>query len=373
VPSRCTKPCGRWGGMSRSRRDFRLLIAGQTITQVGTDVSSVAFPLVAVLVLHASPLTLGVLVAIQNGAFLVVGIPAGVLVDRVRHRWLLIATDLVRAAALLSITVMAAMGALTLLHMVLAAAVMSTARVVFEVGYQSYLPSLVERSELMAGNAKMEAVRAAGQIGGPGLGGWLVQLAGAANALIADAVSYLASAACLFAIRARQRHPTGGQQGRWWRQAVEGLRYVRAEPVLRMVAASSAISPRWRVGRRPIGPRDWAVSAQGPAGRRCGQVGGPCSQQQPARDIPRPGPRPGRANLRRGPQACGRTMRTVASQRSRDSARPRRAAPAASRRTSSGTRDRASTSGLPRNAATSSTGTSGGTVPVRSHQSRNSS
>src|SRR4051812_45258479 len=170
-------------------RDFRLLTAGQAVTQMGTEVTSIAFPLVAVLLLDASPLQLGVLVAFQTGAFLIIGLPAGVWLDRRRRRPVLIATDLVRALATAAITAAAAVHQLSFGLLLAAAAVLSLMRVIFEIGYQTYLPSIVRRADLVQGNATVETIRASGQIVGPGAGGWLVQLLGAADALVLDAVS----------------------------------------------------------------------------------------------------------------------------------------------------------------------------------------
>jgi MFS family permease len=220
-------------------RDFRLLVAGQTVTQLGTDVTAIAFPLVAVLLLDATPGQLGVLVAIQTSAFLVVGIPAGVWLDRRRLRPVLIATDLVRGAALVCVTVAAATGWLGLPLLMAVSAVMSVMRVVFEIGYQSYLPRVVDRANLVQGNSLVEAVRASGQVGGPGLGGWLTQLAGAANTLLVDAVSFVASAVCLAAIRTPEPRPEH-HEGRI--RARDGFRFVLADPVLRAIAATSAIT-----------------------------------------------------------------------------------------------------------------------------------
>ncbi|MGC1213746.1 MAG: MFS transporter [Micromonospora sp.] len=225
-----------------SRRDFWRIVVGQVSTQLGTDVTSIAFPLTAVLILHASPFELGLLVAIQNGAFLVVGLPTGVWLDRRRLRPTLIATDLVRCAALVSVAAMAALSQLTMGFLMAVAAVMSVMRVVFEIGYQSYLPTIVSREQLVQGNSTVEAVRASGQVAGSGLGGWLTQLLGAANALLIDAVSYLVSAVCLWTVRTREERPARTAERGVLHQAWEGVAYVLANPVLRAIAATSALS-----------------------------------------------------------------------------------------------------------------------------------
>ncbi|GAA0496018.1 hypothetical protein Ade02nite_17790 [Paractinoplanes deccanensis] len=188
-------------------RDFRLVTAGQTVTQLGTDVTAIAFPLVAIKLLDATPFQLGVLVAVQNGAFFLIGLPAGVFLDRRRRRPILIVTDLVRALALGTVTLAAALHGLSFALLLAVAAVMSLMRVVFEIGYQTYLPSIVPRHHLVQGNATLEAIRASGQIAGPALGGWLVHLSGAANALLADAVSFVLSAVFLWRVRTPEPPP----------------------------------------------------------------------------------------------------------------------------------------------------------------------
>jgi MFS family permease len=229
------------GTLWRSR-DFRLITIGQGVTQLGTEVTSIAFPLTAIALLRATPFQLGVLVAVQNGAFLVIALPTGVWLDRRRRRPVLIATDVVRAAALAAVTVTAATGRLSFGLLLAVAAVMSLMRVVFEVGYQTYLPSIVDRRDLVQGNSAVETIRASGQIVGPGVGGWLVQLAGAANALLADAISFLVSAFCLVRVGSTEEAPANAAQRGIPHQAREGVRFVWADPVLRGIAATSALS-----------------------------------------------------------------------------------------------------------------------------------
>jgi predicted MFS family arabinose efflux permease len=173
---------------------------------------------------------------VQTGAFLVIGLPAGVWLDRRRRRPVLIASDLVRALTLAAITLAAAAHQLTYGLLIVAAAVLSLMRVIFEIGYQTYLPSIVPPGDLVRGNATVETIRAGGQIAGPGLGGWLVQVAGAANALLADAVSFLISAFCLWRVRTAEA-PARAVAARG-----VGLRFVLADPVLRAIAATSAVS-----------------------------------------------------------------------------------------------------------------------------------
>jgi Transmembrane secretion effector len=243
MPPRAPSPTATVPGAGpRRRRDLRLLLAGQATSELGSQVGSVALPLVAVLGLGASPLQLGVLTAAGTISFAVLALPAGVWVDRVPHRPVLVGADLVRGLALLTVPVASATGRLGLAQLVVVALAVGAARVLFDVAYPSYLPALVGRDDLVRANAWLESSRSATQLAGPGLGGWLVQLAGAATAVLADAVSFLASAGCLLAIRAAEPRParTGRRDLRL--ELAEGLRFVLAQPALRAITVCTALT-----------------------------------------------------------------------------------------------------------------------------------
>lgn len=178
-----------------------MLWAGQSLSQVGTEVSQLAVPLLAVTVLAATPVQMGVLTAAKTAAFLLVGLPVGAWTDRVRRRPVMIGADLARMALLATIPVAWWLGVLTLAQLVVVALLVGLATLFFDVADQSFLPALVGRSGLVEGNAKLEASRAAAHTGGPALAGALVQLVGAAAAVAADAVSYLVSVVFLSRIR----------------------------------------------------------------------------------------------------------------------------------------------------------------------------
>ncbi|GAA2904863.1 MFS transporter [Nonomuraea rubra] len=221
------------------RRDFRLLLFGQTTTQLGTQVSGVAIPLLAVVTLDASPLQLGLVTASGTVAFALIGLPAGAWIDRWRRRPVLVAADVARAALLATIPLAALLGTLTIAQLVLVSLLAGVARVFFDVGYQSYLPSVVGRAGLLAGNSAMETVRACGQVAGPGAGGWAVTVLGAANIVLVQAVTFALSAASLLAIRAPEP-PPGPRRGRLAAEIREGLAFVAGTRVLRATAITSA-------------------------------------------------------------------------------------------------------------------------------------
>ena len=153
-------------------RDVRLLLAGQAVSELGSQVGSIALPLVAVLGLGATPLQVGMLTAAGTVSFAVLALPAGVGVDRLPRRRLLVGADLARGAALVTVPVAAAAGRLTLVQLAVVALAVGAARVLFNVAHPSYLPALADRAELVRGNAYLESSRSATQLGGPDLGGW---------------------------------------------------------------------------------------------------------------------------------------------------------------------------------------------------------
>jgi MFS family permease len=224
------------------KRDFRWLLVGQTTSQFGAQISGVAIPLLAVLSLGATPFELGLVTASSTVAFALIGLPAGAWVDRWRRRRILVASDLVRAGLLATIPVAALFDVLTIAQLVVVSLLTGFARVFFDVGYQSYLPTVIGKDRLLTGNSAMETIRASGQIAGPGVGGWLVSAVGAANVVLIQAFTFLASAFSLLAIRAREevRRPAG--DSRLWTEIREGLGYVARHRLIRSIAITSAVN-----------------------------------------------------------------------------------------------------------------------------------
>jgi MFS family permease len=234
-------PTRRRGGLLW-HRDFRLLWVGDTISQLGTEVSVLALPLVAVLYLDASTFEVGVLTALQFAPFLLIGLPAGAWCDRVRRRPVMIAGDLIRAALLASIPIAAATGVLSVGQLFGVALLHGIATVFFDVSYQSYLPSLVGRDGLVEGNAKLQASQSVAQVAGPTLGGFLVQMFTAPFAVLADAVSFVVSAVCVGGIRTAEPYPERPERRHLGKEIGEGLGFVLRHPILRMIAATTGTS-----------------------------------------------------------------------------------------------------------------------------------
>ena len=226
-----------------AHRDFRLLLFGQTASQFGAQISAVAVPMLAVLTLHASPLQLGLINASSTLAFALLSLPAGAWLDRVPLRPVLTATDAVRALLLLAVPIAAWCGRLDITQLVVVALLAGVARVFFDVGYQGYLPSVLGTGQVLAGNSAMETARAAGQFAGPGLGGWLIGLIGAADVVGVQAVTFAVSALSLLLIRTRRApSPQPRERRGLTRQVREGLAFVVHDRVLRAVAVTSAMS-----------------------------------------------------------------------------------------------------------------------------------
>ncbi|CRK59752.1 major facilitator superfamily MFS_1 [Alloactinosynnema sp. L-07] len=206
--------------------------AAGAISQVGTAVTAVALPLVAVTVLGASAFEVGLVAAASYAAWILIGLPAGVIVRRLPLRGTQVAMDLIRAAAIGSIPLAWWLGELTLVHLVAAALVISLANVVFDVGNATFLPSIVAKDELTARNSLISATHSTTHLGGPGLGGLLVQLLGAVPTLVIDAVSFLVSAALLRKLPSGNApQPESAPPMRT--QIRDGLRFVLRHPVMR--------------------------------------------------------------------------------------------------------------------------------------------
>ncbi|WP_433243985.1 MFS transporter [Streptosporangium sp. CA-135522] len=227
-------------GMWRDR-SFRLFLGADVISQFGSQITIVALPLVAVLTLDAGFLQIGILTAAELAAFLLVGLPAGVWVDRLRRRPILIWSDLLRGVALLSVPLAAALDALTLPHLYAVALLMGLGAVFFDVAHMSFLPSLVGRDEVLRGNGTLETLRNTAVLSGPALGGWLVHTVTAPVALLADAISYLASALLLGGVRAQETATPAARRRRLREEIAEGVRYVAGHPVLRRIAMTGAL------------------------------------------------------------------------------------------------------------------------------------
>ncbi|GAB2839474.1 MFS transporter [Lentzea nigeriaca] len=222
--------------------DFRRLWMGDTISQFGSSVGMTVIPLLAAGVLNATPFEMGLLAAASMIAFLVIGLPAGVWVDRMRRKPLMIAMDVTRAALLLSVPVAWWMGVLGLPQLIVVSLAVGVCTVFFDVAYQSYLPSLVGRGQLVEGNSKLQASLSVAEVSGPAIGGYAAQFLGAANGVLATGLGYLSSALFLLRIRTVEPVPERHADPHLRREVMEGLRFVFGNVTLRKIVACTGTS-----------------------------------------------------------------------------------------------------------------------------------
>lgn len=220
-------------------QDFLKLWAGQTISTFGSMVGSAALSFAAILSLDATPFQMGLLAACGLLPGFLFGLAAGAWVDRLRRRPVLIAADLGRAALLASIPLSWMIGVLRIEQLYAVALLTGALAVCFDVAYLSYLPSLVERDQLLEGNSKLAASNAAAEVAGFSIAGWLVQLFTAPVVILIDALSFLAPAASLSWIRSPEPPPARATRTGILHEIAIGLRQVLGDGLLGPLAASA--------------------------------------------------------------------------------------------------------------------------------------
>src|SRR5712692_4415609 len=230
----------RFTGLWRDR-EFLKYWTASAISDVGAQITALVIPLIGALTLAASPWEMGVLTAAGSAPALLVGLFAGVWVDRLRRRPVLIATDVGRAALLLLIPLASVLDVLRIELLCAVAFVVGALGLLFDVAHLACLPSLIGRDRLVDGNSKLEVTAAGAQVVDPSLGGALVGLLGAAFAVVLDALSLLASAWLITWTRASEPAPTRAvDRAGVWAEILEGLRVALAHPLLRALVACSA-------------------------------------------------------------------------------------------------------------------------------------
>lgn len=223
----------------RHQPEFLKFWAGQGLSQVGSQVTALALPLTAVLVLHATALEMGFINTAQWLPFLLLALWVGAVADRLRRKPLLIGADICRATVISGIAILGITGLLNVPILIVLIFVFGTCTVIFEVGYYSFVPSLVPRESLIVANGCLQATTSTAQIGGPSLGGALVQLFTAPIALLADGATFVVSAISLAWMRTteRQQQVAGSAIG----QIREGLAVTFGNPYLRTLVGTSGI------------------------------------------------------------------------------------------------------------------------------------
>lgn len=207
---------------------------------MGDQLKEFAIPLIAVSVLHVTATELGVLSAAQWLPFLVLALPLGVIVDRYRRRRLLVFSETGRGLLLVGLVIAAALNALAFPLLLIGVVALGALTVIYEVGYQSAIPSLVPRASLSSANARIQATVAAGEIGGPGLGGLILQLLGTTVTLAVNAAAYLVSALALLLMRSEEPVPDPTRR-RFLDELRDGVRHVTRDRYLLANVGFSAL------------------------------------------------------------------------------------------------------------------------------------
>ncbi|MFI2040120.1 MFS transporter [Streptomyces bottropensis] len=245
---------GICGGLLHRHHDFRLLWCGETAGKFGASVTGVAMPLVAVSTLHASTFEVGLLSAAAWAPWLIIGLPVGVWVDRLRRRPIMLAAAALSLLLFASVPVTAWSGRLSIGLLLAVALLAGTAAVFFQTAYSAYLPSIVEPDDQPEGNAKLHGSASAAQIAGLGSGGLIAQLAGAVNGMFANAATFLVSLLCLAGIRHREPRITRTEHRptSLVSEVREGLRLIAYDPWFRTFTLFGAASNLALMGYQSI-------------------------------------------------------------------------------------------------------------------------
>ena len=225
--------------------DFVKLWTGQSISEFGSQVSALAIPWLAAKELHATPLAFSLLGVLEFLPFILFALPAGVWVDRLRRRPILIVGDASRAVLLAWIPIAWGLGILTMWQLYVVGFTVGIFTVFFDVAYQSYLPSLVDRDQLIEGNSKLQTTAAAASTAGPGVAGALIAALTAPYAILVDAASFVVSTAFMIPIRRREslpEHVEGAPKPKMLPELKAGVAYVVRHPYLKWIAVCTGSS-----------------------------------------------------------------------------------------------------------------------------------
>jgi MFS family permease len=215
------------------------LWVGETVEWLGGQITFIALPTIAILTLGAGAFDIGVLNALGYLAFPVLGIFVGVIGDRWPRRPMMVIANIVQVFALATIPIAFLLEKLTLYHLFAVAAVMGASAVFFEVAYQSFLPTLIDRENLVEGNSKLTTSESASQTAGPPLAGFLIQLVGAAMAIAADALTTLFAAFAILSIKKGENVYLSKVDRNFVEELKEGVETIFRNPLLRSLAATT--------------------------------------------------------------------------------------------------------------------------------------
>ncbi|PSR29433.1 MAG: hypothetical protein C7B47_01580 [Sulfobacillus thermosulfidooxidans] len=229
--------------ISRPLSPFNKLWMGQSISFLGSEVTTFALPFMAVILLHSSPQQVGLLNAVQTAPVFFFSLFAGVVLDRVKRRRILMLSDFGRAFLVFCVPILAGLNLLSMGSLYTLGFCIGTLTVFFDVGYQAYLPTIMEREDFISANSQMQSSKTASQVVGPTISGLLVNLVGAPLAMVTDGLSYVASAIAIATIdkhEASQRSKLTKKPTELIREATEGLRFVVANRMLWALVGAAA-------------------------------------------------------------------------------------------------------------------------------------
>ncbi|HET8794939.1 MAG TPA: MFS transporter [Arthrobacter sp.] len=223
----------REGSWLLRRPEFRNLWASGALESAGDEASRTLVPIIAVSMLGAGAFDVGVINALGLSAFLVLGVPIGVWVDRMRKRRIMVAADLCRAAVIAALPAVYLFDALTIWHLFLAVALISVADVFFTTAHSTFLPLIVRGHDLSEANARLESAQTAVTVAMPALGGALIRIVAAPLVLLMASVSYLLSAVLIRRIKHDESVPQAEGRSVAGAAAKEGIFFTVRHPVLR--------------------------------------------------------------------------------------------------------------------------------------------
>jgi MFS family permease len=224
------------------QRDFRLLWIGESTSTLGSAISGIALPLVAVVVLHSGAFVMGLLAAVTWLPVLVFGLPAGAWVDRCRRRRVMIACNAAGVLLMASVPIAAWLGFLSVGLLLTVAVLIGVAAVFNSPAFQAFLPSIVARKDLGEANSKLSASNQVALMSGSSLAGVIAEAFGAVTGMLIDAVSYLVALVCLTFIRKAEDNPRpAGPPSTFGQDIAAGVRFMVRDPYMRIIALCASL------------------------------------------------------------------------------------------------------------------------------------
>lgn len=215
----------------------------ETVSKFGNAFTGFALPVLAVLSYNANAFETGLLATLAFLPYPTMGLFVGVWADRLDRRKIMIICNLGRMVTLVSVPISFVLGTLDLVQLFIVALVNGAFGVFFDIAYQSYLPNIIDRKDLIEGNQKLQVSDSASQVAGPGIAGFVYQLIGGAFTISFDALGYLISALSLFSIKdGGEVKPKNDAKSNFFQEMKEGMHVVFDNKILWMISGTTATS-----------------------------------------------------------------------------------------------------------------------------------